>query len=174
MPTVTRKLEWDSGHRVLNHGGKCRHLHGHRYVAEITVEATQLNDLGMVVDFSLIKERVGKWIDENWDHNFLAHPEDPILILSDQPAICLSHTRKIHANAVFGDKPPFVMPPGENPTAENLAKKLFKVSRHLLIGDRLKVVKVKIWETPNCAAEYDEHDWAADALLDKYHQQNQP
>ena len=83
MPTVTRKLEWDSGHRVLNHGGKCRHLHGHRYVAEITVEATQLNDLGMVVDFSLIKERVGKWIDENWDHNFLAHPEDPILILSD-------------------------------------------------------------------------------------------
>jgi 6-pyruvoyl-tetrahydropterin synthase len=26
--TVTRRLEWDAGHRVLGHGGKCQFMHG--------------------------------------------------------------------------------------------------------------------------------------------------
>jgi len=68
MIRITRKIEFDSGHRVLGHEGKCAHLHGHRYVAEITVESAGLDSLGRVVDFSVIKEKVGKWVDENWEY----------------------------------------------------------------------------------------------------------
>ena len=55
MPTITKKLEFDYGHRVLGHEGKCRHLHGHRGVAEVTVYAPSLDNLGRVVDFGAIK-----------------------------------------------------------------------------------------------------------------------
>ncbi|MEE8246777.1 MAG: 6-carboxytetrahydropterin synthase, partial [Alphaproteobacteria bacterium] len=37
--TVTRRLEIDAGHRVMTHGSKCRHLHGHRYVVEAVCRA---------------------------------------------------------------------------------------------------------------------------------------
>lgn len=153
MNRITRKLEWDSGHRVLNHGGKCKHLHGHRYVAEVSVSSGEnLDALGMVVDFSVLKTRIGGWVDENWDHNLILHPDDPCLALSTNPAI-------------FGGKEPYVMPKVEsghaNPTAENMAKVLFWVSVALLADQPLSVVAVRLYETPNCWSVYtpNHRDW---------------
>ena len=37
MVTITRRLEFDAGHRIPHHANQCRHLHGHRYALEITV-----------------------------------------------------------------------------------------------------------------------------------------
>ena len=34
---ITRRLEFDAGHRIPNHNSQCRHLHGHRYAIEITL-----------------------------------------------------------------------------------------------------------------------------------------
>ena len=68
MITVTRRLEWDAMHRIPLHESKCRAFHGHRYAAEITCTAPQLDDLGRVVDFGVIKQLVGSWIDDHWDH----------------------------------------------------------------------------------------------------------
>ena len=134
--TITRKLEWDSGHRVLGHGGKCRHLHGHRYVAEVTVEASNLDQLGMVVDFSTVKTLVGKWIDDNWDHNLLLHSDDPqwehLVLTEERPPYCMGQ---------------------ENPTAENIARHLATVARELL-GPSLTIKRVRIYETPNCWADW--------------------
>ena len=42
MHEATRRIEWDMGHRVPEHGGKCRTPHGHRYVAEVTVRGPQI------------------------------------------------------------------------------------------------------------------------------------
>ena len=36
MISVTRRLEFDAGHRIPDHRSQCRNLHGHRYVLEIT------------------------------------------------------------------------------------------------------------------------------------------
>ena len=79
MIVNTRRLEWDAMHRIPGHEGKCRAFHGHRYVAEITCAAPTLDALGRVVDFGVIKQRVGTWIDENWDHTAIlaAHDTDP-------------------------------------------------------------------------------------------------
>lgn len=161
MFTVTRKFTFDAGHRVLGHEGKCRHLHGHTYVAEVTVaDKAGLDTLGRVVDFGVIKKEVGDWIDENWDHNFLCHPDDPVQQLYKLSAQ--------HRDNVFGleamfcrlvaemtaGRPPFVMPDRMNPTAENMARVLFATAGALLGDKGVSVIRVRLHETPNCYAEY--------------------
>src|SRR5262249_14498003 len=53
--TCTRLLQFDAGHRVYQHEGKCANLHGHRYTAEITAQAEALDKIGRVIDFSVLK-----------------------------------------------------------------------------------------------------------------------
>ena len=137
MTTCTRVLEFDAGHRVLGHGGRCRFLHGHRYKVEVTIQTPALDALGMVIDFGIVKERVGGWIDQYWDHNLLLHPGDPLLRCTD-------------AVDAFGGRDPYIMPNG-NPTAENLATVLCNVAAQLL--PEFTIMVVKLWETPNCFAE---------------------
>jgi len=146
MPQITRKIEFDAGHRVLRHESKCKHLHGHRYVAEITVGSFELDDLGRVMDFGVVKEKVGKWIDDHWDHNIILHPEDPLIIL-------LENSSKDICDEVIGGKDPYIMPPTMNPTAENMAHVLFDVCRKL-IDSPLSVLQVRLYETPNCWADH--------------------
>ena len=75
---ITRKIEFDAGHRVYGHEGKCAHLHGHRYVAEITVQAEELDGIGRVIDFGAVKKVMKEWIDMCWDHNTLLNADDPL------------------------------------------------------------------------------------------------
>jgi 6-pyruvoyltetrahydropterin/6-carboxytetrahydropterin synthase len=158
---ITRKLEFDAGHRVLGHEGKCRHLHGHRYVAEITCQAPRLDSLGMVVDFSVIKSKVGGWLDANWDHNFICHPEDPIAglwSLQSSRAESIGNSlrpMKQVADNIFQGKAPFIMPPEyANPTAENMAAYLYSIAWQLLRTHHIDVTAVRLYETPNCWADY--------------------
>lgn len=131
MYRVTREFDFSYGHRLLNHQGKCRHLHGHNGRAVIVLEAPALDALGMLVDFGEIKTKVQQWVDENLDHNMLLCRDDPVLPLLRER----------------GERV-FVM--DANPTAENIAR---------LIHDRaaasgLPVIEVTVWETPNCHATY--------------------
>src|SRR5690349_13980098 len=59
---VTKVIEFAYGHRLLEHGGKCRYLHGHNGIAEVDIDSEQLDRLGMVIDFGDINEVVKKWI----------------------------------------------------------------------------------------------------------------
>lgn len=147
MITITRKLEFDAGHRVLGHEGKCKHLHGHRYVAEVTVTAPELDDLGRVIDFSKIKSEVGGWIDDNWDHNVLLHMDDGLLLISVP-----THAGTLDLRSING-RAPYTM--AGNPTAENMVKTLFRVAVDLLGPYGMTVVHVRLYETPNCWADCD-------------------
>jgi 6-pyruvoyltetrahydropterin/6-carboxytetrahydropterin synthase len=138
--TCTRRFEFDAGHRVTQHESKCRHVHGHRYAAEITVEADELDGVGRVVDFGRLKEVVGWWIDDKWDHAYIGHPEDWV------PASLTTAGMRV-----------YLMPDELEPTAENLAAHLAEVAQSLLDADPtkpLRVVRVVMWETPNCKAEW--------------------
>ena len=77
MFRVTREIDFCYGHRLLNYDGKCKHLHGHNGRAVITIESPQLDERGMVIDFSDIKRVVSNWIDENLDHRMILHRDDP-------------------------------------------------------------------------------------------------
>lgn len=160
---ITRKLEWDAGHRVLGHEGKCAHLHGHRYVAEVSVAANGLDELGRVVDFSVVKEVLGKWIDDNWDHNMMLHPNDPLCQLQGDKLEGFHSGGTVAGHVslaptflaeLFGvGKKPYIMPVGcENPTAENIAVVLFRQATRIL-PKNLQVVQIRVYETPNCWAD---------------------
>lgn len=137
MITCTRKLEFDAAHRVMNHESKCATIHGHRYVAEITAQAESLDDLGRVIDFSVLKETIGKWIDLHWDHTAIIFADDKETLAA--------------LNSIPKYKPVFVFV--SNPTAENMADFLLRLCPALLEGTGVLVTKVRLYETPNCYAE---------------------
>lgn len=135
--TCTRRLEFDAAHRVTRHESKCRHLHGHRYAVEVTVSAESLDDRGRVIDFGAVKDLVGGWIDANLDHGTIIKRGDP---LGDFVAAA---GWKLHV--LDGE-----------PTAENIAEELHRVATDLLgqHGTDIGVVSVRVYETPNCWADF--------------------
>lgn len=135
MFSITKRLDIDAGHRLLGHEGKCRHVHGHRYSFIIQARADGLDSVGRVVDFSVIKSCVGGWLDENWDHGFIAQNGDPII------AFLREQGSKVFVLAV-------------SPTAENLAAHLFEVAEKLLYHHGVSVEGVTCVETPTSSAEY--------------------
>jgi 6-pyruvoyltetrahydropterin/6-carboxytetrahydropterin synthase len=128
---VTKTIEFSYGHRLLNHNGKCRYLHGHNGMLEIDVEADALDEMGMVIDFTEVNEVVKTWVDGNLDHRMLLCREDPMV--------------PVMQNA---DEPLYVM--DDNPTAENIAALVYK-SAHKA---GLKVSEVRLWETSTSRATF--------------------
>jgi 6-pyruvoyltetrahydropterin/6-carboxytetrahydropterin synthase len=133
MYSVTRELSFCYGHRLLDYQGKCRHLHGHNGRAVITLATADLDQLGMVMDFTRLKRVVGGWIDDHLDHRMLLHEDDPVLAFLRQQG-----------------EPVYVM--NVNPTAENIARLIFDFTR----GQGFPVFEVKLWETDSCFAAYRE------------------
>ncbi len=135
---ITRTHEFDAGHRVYGHGGKCRHLHGHRYEVAFTVQANELNDLGMVIDFSIIKDKLCSWIDRHWDHKLLLWSGDPMLW---------------HIQEGESEEDSSVVGLPFNPTAENMANFLLTtLGPSQLANDGVVLVKVTLNETRKCSA----------------------
>ncbi len=131
MFRVTREIDFCYGHRLLNYDGKCKHLHGHNGLAIITIEAEKLDERGMVLDFTDIKQVVSRWIDENLDHRMILQRDDPIV-----PVL------EAHG------EPLYLM--DSNPTAENIAKLIFDITRQA----GFPIIESKLWETPHCYATY--------------------
>ncbi len=134
MYTITKEVYFCYGHRLMNHPGKCRNLHGHSVKASITIMADQLNDQGMVCDFADIKDCAEKYIDQQLDHNFLLHKDDAIIPILEQQ------------NERF-------LALDEHPTAEVLAKMIFQ---HLKSAG-FQVDQVALWETASASACYREN-----------------
>ncbi len=135
--TCTRRIEFDTAHRILNHESKCKMLHGHRYALEASFEADDLDDLGRVIDFGEIRQILGSWIDDNFDHNTI-----------------LSQYDKKLGEKIAAETGQNIFYLDENPTAENIAKFLLKiVCPKLFMGKNVKCVAIKLYETPNCYVE---------------------
>lgn len=131
MFRVTREIDFCYGHRLLNYEGKCKHLHGHNGRAVITIESAELDERGMVLDFSDIKRVVSHWIDTNLDHRMILRRDDPAR----------------EALEKLGE-PLFLV--DENPTAENIARLIFEYTQ----SQGFPIVEVRLWETPHCFATY--------------------
>ena len=79
MYSVTKRIDFCYGHRLLDYDGICKHPHGHNAVAEIEVRTGQLDNRNMVCDFSDIKRVVKGWIDSALDHKMLLRHDDPLV-----------------------------------------------------------------------------------------------
>ena len=131
MYSVTKRLEFCYGHRLLDYDGVCRHPHGHNAVVEIEIRSEALDRRNMVADFTDIRTTMKDWIDRELDHKMILRRDDPLVTALEalgEPAYLLD----------------------SNPTAERIARLLFEISRER----GLPVFRVTVWETPTSWATY--------------------
>ena len=141
---ITRRLEFDAGHRIPDHASQCRHLHGHRYVLEITLSGDTIRRdgspvNGMVMDFGDVKAIAKQRVVDLWDHAFLAYRGDTAVVafLQSMPG---------HKTVILDVVP----------TAENLAAEAFRIldpAYRDIYGNHLRLERVRLFETPNCWAD---------------------
>jgi 6-pyruvoyltetrahydropterin/6-carboxytetrahydropterin synthase len=136
---IVQRIEWDAMHRIPGHEGVCKAYHGHRYAAEFSVTADKLDALGRVVDFYVIEEIIGGWIKQNLDHTAILYAKD------DEPSV----KAVIKANKRLG-KPVYLL--DAYPTVEVIVAELGKVTTKLLKPHGVRVVSIRLWETPECSA----------------------
>lgn len=117
-------VDFEAAHCIRDYPGKCNRLHGHNWKVEVAVIGTQLDELGMLMDFHDLKAEVNNVLTQ-LDHYFLNDLEEFKIV---------------------------------NPTAENIAKYIYdklKV-RSVFIGPKVRLLNVKIWESPRSAVTYSE------------------
>ena len=140
---IGKVIQWDMGHRVLNHRSICKGLHGHRYKAEVCVEGNLIeksgvSEEGMVIDFSDIKKTAQKLIQIELDHAFMVWDKDEELLEF------FKHSK--------GHKPVIVP---FTPTAENVAAYIFYILEDKfsdVYKTGLHLQSIKLWETPSSYA----------------------
>jgi len=131
MYSVTKRIDFCYGHRLLDYDGVCKHPHGHNAKVEIQVRTGSLDNRNMVCDFSDIKRVVKGWIDGELDHKMLLRHDDPLV----RPLQTLG-------------EPVFLL--DSNPTVERIAKLIFDKATE----EGFPVVRVTVWETPTSFAEF--------------------
>lgn len=145
MLTITKRLEFDAGHRIPDHNSKCRNIHGHRYALEITLIGTPIklpgsSNNGMLMDFSDVKSIAMSSLIDIWDHAFLVFQDDTKVIellseISDHKTVVLDRI----------------------PTVENMVAIAFEILQPLYVqrfGNNLKLTKLRLYETPTCWADF--------------------
>ena len=79
MYSVTKRLDFCYGHRLLDYDGVCKHPHGHNAVVELEIRTDALDHRNMVADFSDIKRVMKAWIDRELDHRMILRRDDPLV-----------------------------------------------------------------------------------------------
>ena len=163
---MTREIGIDMGHRVTFHGSKCKNLHGHRY----TIQATLIGPLavggeqdGMVMDFGFLKEAMLTVIDAKFDHGLCLWVDDPLLrlFLEFEHSPRLDEIRQevnLRGWAFFTSHAGKTAVLHCVPTAENLARVWWEMLHVVIANDPrntgASVIRVRVYETPNCWADY--------------------
>lgn len=137
MITADRYHDISCGHRVVGHENKCRYLHGHNYRFYFKVASKELDKIGRVLDFSVIKSKLCMWLEDNYDHKFLIWEQDPML----------KGLKEISPESLYVVS--------FNPTAENIAKDfVLNLAPKLLKGTGTELIELQIYETRKCAATF--------------------
>lgn len=129
MYSVTKEIYFCYGHRLLQHAGKCRHIHGHSVRAAITVATSQLDEHGMVCDFHDLARVAKDYVDGLLDHTLLLYHSDPLA-----PLLAAANERFLAMD--------------QHPTAEAIAELIFK---HMA-EQGFAVRSVTLWETESAYA----------------------
>lgn len=135
MFRLTKSFTFDAAHRLRNHKGKCKNLHGHTWRVDVEVSGDRDDD-GMVLDFGDLKAVVGSWIDSTFDHSCIVACDDREL---------LEVVRALSLKAALLQS---------EPTCENLAVHLFDVISYELREFTVSVASVTVHEGPESWARW--------------------
>ena len=118
---VMIERNFSSAHQLRGYKGKCENLHGHNYKIEIYARGSELDNIGLLVDFGELKEA------------------------ADEVVAYLDH-RNINELPPFDEE--------LNPSAENLARYILERVASRVGDERVRVYKVRCFETPTSVATY--------------------
>lgn len=130
---VTVRHNFETAHRLPHLVGKCQSLHGHSWVAEVTVTGPELA-AGVLVEFGRWKAALRKWIDTHLDHGTMLSPTDPLV------PVLVAHGCKVYTVEGY-------------PTVENVAALIAHQASNMLLIDvpvaapHVEVTTVRIQET---------------------------
>lgn len=124
MYKVKVTTDFSAAHFLRGYKGKCENLHGHNWKVEVVVSASELDHLGMVVDFSDLKKLTKAVLDE-LDHANINDLE--------------------YFSAKVGE---------HNPSSEEIAKYIFGKLKAELSGKKCRLEEVRVWETDSSCAIY--------------------
>ena len=132
---LRKEYRWEMGHRLPDHDGGCKNLHGHSYRLEIILDGS-VGENGMVVDFNDISRIVKPMIAE-LDHAFMVDRADtPVMEFLETQAL----------KTVIVDFPS---------TVENLCCYFTdRIWPAMAPYPNVDALTVRIFETPNSAAEH--------------------
>lgn len=148
---ICKAIEMESGHILSKHPANCKFPHGHSRRVELVMEAAELDRNDMVCDFGVVTAAVGDFFD-SLDHVMYVNTDDPMY----------ATLKNAYGDRVIGfDR--------EDPTTETIARRVFEKVREALaayarqngdkpysLGANVRLVRVRVWETSHCWAEYGE------------------
>ena len=138
MYRISKEFTFAMGHRLSCHKGACKNFHGHNYKIEVGIKSKELNEDGMVIDFSVLKKIVNMFLD-GMDHALMVNDVDHEIVVQVEkllPFIKIIET-------------PF------EPTAENMAREIFvNVGEKLKEGWDVEMDYVTVYETDTYKATY--------------------
>jgi 6-pyruvoyltetrahydropterin/6-carboxytetrahydropterin synthase len=138
MISVSKEMRFETAHRLINgYPGNCAHVHGHSWVARVTLTLRRNEDLDQydfVEDYASFKP-LRAWVDTHWDHAILLNLNDPLYRVLNSEEFRVNG--RLHRVVGFNS----------NPTSEAVARELLTQAQMFLQNDRVWVSRVEVEET---------------------------
>lgn len=130
---IAKEFHWEMGHRLPEHFGKCKNIHGHSYRMIVELEGS-INDNGMIMDYFDLKRRVNPII-EQLDHAFMVYEKDKEIV---------KFLESVNSKKVIV---------GFQSTVENICKYILSEIKKQELPSNIKKLKVRIFESIDDYAE---------------------
>jgi 6-pyruvoyltetrahydropterin/6-carboxytetrahydropterin synthase len=124
---IAKEFRWEMGHRLPEHFGLCKNIHGHSYKMIVEFEG-ELDKNQMVIDYYDVEKIVNPVI-EKLDHSFMVTEDDKIV---------LEFLEKMKSKKVVVNF---------NSTAENICNYLLSEIKKCSLPSNISSVKVRVYET---------------------------
>lgn len=124
---IAKEFRWEMGHRLPEHFGLCKNIHGHSYKMIVEFEG-ELDKNQMVIDYYDVEKIINPVI-EKLDHSFMVNVEDKIV---------LEFLDKMNSKKVIVDF---------NSTAENICNYLLSEIKKCSLPSNISSIRVRVYET---------------------------
>lgn len=130
---IAKEFRWEMGHRLPEHFGQCKNIHGHSYKMLVEFEG-ELDKNEMIIDYYNVEKIINPII-EKLDHAFMVNKKDQIV---------LEFLDKMNSKKVVVDF---------QSTAENICLYLLNEVKKSSLPENVNSIKVRVYETPFDYAE---------------------
>jgi len=130
---IGKEFKWEMGHRLPEHFGQCKNIHGHSYKMLVEFEG-ELDENGMVIDYYDV-EKIIYPIVEKLDHAFLVNKDDKLTV---------EFLEKLNSKKVVVDF---------ESTVENICTYLLNKIKSADLPANVKAIMVRVSETEEDYAE---------------------